>query len=269
MGARTSFTQFANARAYRELNRSFVEQAMRGKGITSVVDLGCEAGTTTQLIAENLPERGTVIGIDPSGPALRRAKTNLRRFDRLVVRFVEGNAEEVAGIVEEPVDAVFFLNAIHLVEDKDRVLREIFRILKPGGVFVFNTTFFLGAEPQETQQFYRACLFKAFRRLKRTYNLAPQRERAAARVGLTAEEYRKALEDAGFVLSRLQTVNVDLPLKACLAMTRFEDFIRGTLPGIPLEIGCAALEKSVVETFEALNMNVLARNWLLVEAMRR
>src|ERR1700730_9984462 len=199
MDATTSFTQFANARAYRDLNKRFVEQAMRGTRITSVVDLGCEAGRSRRLMSENLPERGTVIDIDPSGPALRRAETNLRRFDRLVLRFVEGSAEEVAGIVEAPVDAVFFLNAIHLVEDKDRVLREIFKILKPGGVFAFNTTFFLGAEPQETQKFYRACLFRAFGHLKRTYNLSPQRDKVAARIGLTAEEYRRALEDAGFV----------------------------------------------------------------------
>lgn len=268
MPRRFSFAQFASAPAYRELNRGFVERVIRGKGITSVVDLGCEAGAVTELIAEYLPERATIIGIDPSGPALKIAERNLQRFDHLVTRFVKGNAEEVSQLVREPLDALFFCNAIHLMKDKGRVVQEVSRILTPGGVFAFNTAFFRGAEPQDTLPFYRAWMFKALRCLRKRHGLAPRRGKAAARIGLTTDEYRKMLEDAGFVLSELQLVKVDLPLETCLALTQFEDFIGGVLPGIPLQIGWEVLEESCRQTFEALNMRVLARNWLLVVAVR-
>ena len=76
------------------------------------------------------------------------------------------------------------------------------------------------------------------------------------------------LEDAGFALSDLQVVKVDLPLEACLALTRFEGFVGGVLPGIPVRVGCEVLQKTLKETFEVLNMSVLARNWLLVVAVR-
>jgi ubiquinone/menaquinone biosynthesis C-methylase UbiE len=251
-----------------ELNKRFVERVIQGKKPTSVVDLGCEAGVVTALIAENLPEGATIIGIDPSGLALRMAERNLEKFDHVVVRFVKGSAEEVSRLVKDPVDAVFFTNAIHLVKDKARVIQEVSRILKPGGAFAFSTAFFRGAEPQETLSFYRAWMFRALRCLRRTYNLAPRKEKAPARMGLAQEEYRTILEDSGFVLSELQIVKVDLPLETCLALTRFEDFVGGVLPGIPLKVGGEVLEKTLRETFEALNMSVLARNWLLVVASK-
>jgi ubiquinone/menaquinone biosynthesis C-methylase UbiE len=265
---RSSFAQFANAPAYMGLNKTFVERVFQGKGITSVVDLGCEAGVVTALIAENLPKGATIIGIDPSGPALRIAERNLQRFDHLVTRFVKGNAEQVSRLVEDPVDAVFFSNAIHLIRDKVRVVQEISTILKPGGAFAFSTAFFRGAEPEETLSFYRAWMFRALRSLRRTHNLAPRKDKAAARIGLTEEGYCKMLEDAGFVLSELQIAKIDLPLETCLALTRFEDFVGGVLPGIPLEVASEVLEETLKEAFEALSMVALARNWLLIIAAR-
>ncbi|MBI1884713.1 MAG: class I SAM-dependent methyltransferase [Chloroflexi bacterium] len=269
MPRRFSFTQFASSPAYRELNRGFVERVIRGRGITSAVDLGCEAGAVTELIAECLPERATIIGIDPSAPALKTAERNLRRFDHLVTRFLRGSAEEVSQLVREPVDAVFFCNAIHLVKDKVRVVQEISRILKPGGVFAFNSAFFQGAEPQETLPFYRAWMFKALRCLRQRHGLAPRREKAAARIGLTADEYRQILEEAGFVSPDLEIAKVDLPLQTCLALTQFEGFIQGVLPGVPLRIGWKVLQETVRQTFEELNMRVLPRNWLLAIAVKK
>src|SRR5256886_14045321 len=59
-------------------------------------------------------------------------------------RSIEGSAEWVSRIVSS-VDAVVFLNAIHLVPDKAQVIAEIRKTLNKDGVFAFNTTFFNGA----------------------------------------------------------------------------------------------------------------------------
>ncbi len=251
-----------------ELNREFVERVVESRGPSSVIDLGCEAGVVTALIAAKLPEAATLLGVDPSAAALRIAERNLQKFDHVSTRFVRGTAEEISQFVRDPVDLVFFCNAIHLVPDKVRVLGEIASVLKPGGAFAFSTAFFRGAEPEETLSFYRGWLFRALRCLRKTYNLTPQREKAPARIGLTVEEYRKLLEDGRLFPSDVKLVQVDLSLTACRALTRFDDFVEGVLPGIPLEVACEVLEKTLVETFEALDMSVLARNWLLVVAVK-
>jgi len=263
-----SFAEFAASPAYKELNRSFVGRVMKGKRITSVVDVGCEAGAVSGLIAEHLPEGATLIGIDPSATALKGWKKSLQRFDQLQTRFVRGSAEEVSRLVTEPVDAVFFCNALHLVQDKVHVVGEISKSLKPGGLFAFNSAFFQGAELEDTLPFYRAWMFKALRRLRQKHKLSPQREKVPARMGLTPDEYRQILEEAGFTVSELQVVVVDLPLDTCRALTQFEGFIQGVLPGVPLEIGLEVLDETIGETFEALNMTVLPRNWLLAVAVK-
>jgi len=263
-----SFAAFADSPAYKELNRSFVGRVMKGKRITSVVDIGCEAGAVSGLIAEHLPERATLIGIDPSATAFKDWKKSLQRFDQLETRFVRGSAEEVSRLVTEPVDAIFFCNALHLVQDKAHVVREISKSLKPGGLFAFNSAFFQGSELDDTLPFYRSWMFKALRRLRQKHKLSPHREKVPARLGLTPDEYRQILEDAGFTVSELQVVVVDLPLDTCKALTQFEGFIQGVLPGVPLEIGQEVLEETVGEAFKAFNMTVLPRKWLLAVAVK-
>ena len=263
-----SFAAFAASPAYKELNRSFVGRVMKGKRITSVVDVGCEAGAVSCLIAEHLPEGAKLIGIDPSATAFKSWGESLQRFDQLETRFIRGNAEEVSRLVTEPVDAVFFCNAFHLVPDKAQVAQEISKSLKPGGLFAFNSAFFQGSELEDTLPFYRAWMFKALRSLRQKHKLSPKREKVPARLGLTPDEYRQILEGAGFTVSELQVVVVDLPLETCRALTQFEGFIQGVLPGVPLHIGQEVLEESAVETFEAFHMTVLPRNWLLAVAVK-
>lgn len=268
MPATSSFADFSADPAYSALNKEFVERVVERRAPSSVVDLGCEAGVVTALIAAKLPKAATLLGVDPSAAALRIAERSLQKFDHVSTRFVRGTAEEIARFVKDPVDLVFFCNAIHLVPDKVRVVREIASVLKPGGAFAFSTAFFRGAEPEETLSFYRGWLFRALRCLRKTYNLTPHREKAPARMGLTVDEYRELLENAGLVPSALDVLTVDLSLNACRALTRFDDFVEGVLPGVPLEVASTVLEGTLADTFDALSMSALARNWLLVVAER-
>ncbi len=268
MPATSSFADFSADPAYMELNKEFVERVVESNAPSSVVDLGCEAGVVTALIAAKLPKAAALLGVDPSATALRIAERSLQKFDHVSTTFIRGTAEEIAQFVKDPVDLVFFCNAIHLVPDKVRVVREIASVLKPGGAFAFSTAFFRGAEPEETLSFYRGWLFRALRSLRKTYNMIPDKEKAPARLGLAVDEYRELLENADLVPSAMDVLKVDLSLTACRALTRFEDFVGGVLPGIPSEVGSTVLEQTLIETFEALNMRALARNWLLVVAVK-
>jgi len=111
--------------------RQLVKQAgiERGHG---VLDLGCGTGTLTLLIKSYYP-RAEVVGLDGDPNVLEAARTKAARA-RLKVRFDHGMA------FEPPYPDAFFDRVIsslmfhHLTrENKERTLREVFRLLRPGG----------------------------------------------------------------------------------------------------------------------------------------
>jgi ubiquinone/menaquinone biosynthesis C-methylase UbiE len=185
-----------------------------------------------------------------------------------VVRFVQGGAEKLSQLVRKPVDAIFFCNAIHLVHEKDQVLQEIKRTLRDDGTFSFNTSFYMGAEPPEAEQFYRKWMMKALRVLKTEYGLSPERTKVEARLRLTADEYRKLLEANGFQIRDLEVVTVDMPLSGFEAISEYSLWIEGVLPGVPLEAGRDSLMKGARQAFQELGLKTSPRNWLLVVANR-
>jgi len=101
------------------------------KGSERVLDLGCGDGAITAQIAALLPE-GEVLGIDASegmiGAALPKERHNLsfRRLDINDLNFVER------------FDVVFSNATLHWVKDHNRLLRNVRRSLRPGGLLRFN-----------------------------------------------------------------------------------------------------------------------------------
>src|SRR5207244_4163227 len=162
---RFSFEAFTRHPFFTEVNRWIVERVI-GPGRSKIVDLGCGPGAVTKLILERLggdARNVEVIGIDPSPSALSKARAAIHSQ---VVKFIEGSAEWVSRIVSS-VDAVVFLNAIHLVPDKAQVIAEIRKTLNKDGVFAFNTTFFNGAYVDGTGAFWRRWVVRAAQLWKR------------------------------------------------------------------------------------------------------
>jgi len=209
-----------------------------------------------------------VIAIEPSETAIDAARRNLENLKGAVVRFVQGGAEALSQLVRGPVDAVFFCNAIHLVEDKDHVLDEIKQTLRPDGTFSFNTSFYNGAEPPEAELFYRKWMMKALRVLKREYGLSPDKTRVEARHRLTEDEYIALLESNGFRIEKKEVMQVELPLSGFESISEYSLWIEGVLPGVPLEAGARSLIEGARQTFEELQIKYSPRNWLLVVASR-
>jgi ubiquinone/menaquinone biosynthesis C-methylase UbiE len=261
--------KFANHPFYLEVNKRLVALASLHPG-QKVVDLGAGTGAVTRLLVESVassPE-SEVIAVEPSETALEVARRNLENMKGAVVRFVQGGAEKLSQLVRKPVDAIFFCNAIHLVHEKDQVLQEIKRTLRDDGTFSFNTSFYMGAEPPEAEQFYRKWMMKALRVLKTEYGLSPERTKVEARLRLTADEYRKLLEANGFQIRDLEVVTVDMPLSGFEAISEYSLWIEGVLPGVPLEAGRDSLMKGARQAFQELGLKTSPRNWLLVVANR-
>ena len=263
-----SFKDFASAPAYQELNSNFVESVLTGRVVDSVVDLGCGPGLVTQLIASHVRDGASITGVDPSRSALKMAEKNLERFENVRKSFVQGTAEDLPRLVGQPVDAIFFLNAIHQIDDKAKVIQDIAGALNPGGVFAFNSAFFHADESEEMRAFYKVWMFRALKLLAKRHGISRLKRKVASRAGLTVAEYRDLLQGAGLRAAELRVVKVDLNLEAALALSRFKDFISGTLPGVPLQVGREVLEEAVERTYESLSLRAVTRNWLLAVAER-
>ena len=99
-----------------------------------VLELGCGGG----FMSEALARKGArVIGIDPSQAAIRAAQDHAQR-EGLEIDYLVGRGENIP-LAERSVDCVVCVDVLEHVADLDRVLDEIRRVLKAGGVFLFDT----------------------------------------------------------------------------------------------------------------------------------
>jgi ubiquinone/menaquinone biosynthesis C-methylase UbiE len=276
MSDRFTLEKFSQNPFYQEVNRRLVALAKPRPG-QCVVDLGAGTGAVTRLLVAEMTasseanggESAEVIAVEPSESAIEVARRNLESFGDAVVRFVQGGAERLSQVVRKKVDAVFFCNAIHLVEEKAEVIQEVSRSLRKGGTFSFNTSFFQGAEPPESLQFYRRWMMKALRTLRREHGLSPDKEaRALARQPLSRDEYVSLLEASGFHIRENQIVPVPMTLKGFEDISEYNLFIEGAMPGVPLKAGSEALKHGAREAFAELGLETSPRNWLLVVASK-
>lgn len=260
--------KFAQHPFYQEVNRRLVALTGLRKG-QHVVDIGAGTGAVTKLLAAEVANGdGEVIAIEPSETAIEAAKRNLESVRGAVVRFIQGGAERLSQLVRGPVDAVFFCNAIHLVPEKEKVLRQINQLLREDGTFSFNTSFYSGAEPPESEQFYRKWMMRALRVLKSKYGIMPDKTKVEARHRLTEDEYLKLLEDSGFKVKTREVMQVQMPLSGFESISEYSLWIEGVLPGVPLEAGAESLKEGAREAFAELGLKTSPRNWLLVVASR-
>jgi ubiquinone/menaquinone biosynthesis C-methylase UbiE len=265
-----TFTKFSKNVFYSKLNARLVDMAGVGSS-QRIVDLACGTGGVTQLILERLrgAKESVIIAIDHSATALKQAMENLKDARDSAVHFVQSRVEPLSETVKESVDTIFFCNAIHYVTDKDALLAEISKTLKPGGQFAFNTSFFEGGQPPDSLAFYRKWMLKASRTLRRDYGLAPTASnKVESRRHLTPDQYRELMESHSLRVVKQEIDEVKVPLEGWLDISTFEDFIIGIMPGVPLDKASAALMKGVTETFRDMEIDHVTRNWLGVVAVR-
>ena len=268
--SRFSYAPFASQGFYQVVNRQLVDMVDFHPG-QKIVDLACGTGAVTRLIADRIKgaRDSVVIAIDMSASAIREAMAQLGSARDVALEFIHSRAEHLSTIVNFRVDGVVFCNGIHMVPDKQKLVEEVAATLRPGGTFAFNTTFFQGSVPAESEQFYRRWMSKSLRSLKSKHNMFPKHEKVAARLQLTAEEYEALLLRNGFSVARTHLCPAPMDLAGFLAISQYEAFIEGAMPGVPLEYGSEALQTGARQAFEELGLETVPRNWLTVIATRQ
>src|SRR5206468_3611303 len=143
-----------------------------------VLDLGSGGGIDVLLSARRVGPTGKTYGLDMTDEMLALANENKRKAGATNVEFLKGEIEQIP-LPDNSVDVIISNCVINLSADKARVLREAFRVLKPGGRFAVSDVVVRGDAPAEVRrnmELWIGCVAGA----------------------LEETEYRDLLADAGF-----------------------------------------------------------------------
>jgi SAM-dependent methyltransferase len=153
-----------------------------------VIDLGSGAGNDAFIAQHETGDTGKVIGIDFSEPMLERARKNAAVRGATNVEFRQGDIENMP-VDADTADVIVSNCVLNLVPNKAAVIKDIFRVLKPGGHFSISDIVLSGQLPdgiQNAATMYAGCVSGAIQK----------------------NEYLRLIEEAGFKNIQLQKEKV-------------------------------------------------------------
>ncbi|MGH7183474.1 MAG: arsenite methyltransferase [Nitrospiraceae bacterium] len=154
----------------------------------TVLDLGSGGGIDVLLSARRVGPTGKVYGLDMTDEMLDLARANQARAGVTNVEFLKGDIEHIP-LPDNSIDLIISNCVINLSPDKDRVLAEAFRVLKPGGRFAVSDIVMRGDMPKEIREsieLWAGCIAGA----------------------LEETEYKKKLSQAGFEQVSIETTRI-------------------------------------------------------------
>ncbi len=179
----------------------------------SVLDLGSGGGIDVLLSAKRVGATGKAYGLDMTDEMLALARENQAKAGATNVEFLKGEIENIP-LPAAAVDVIISNCVINLSADKRRVLREAFRVLRPGGRFAVSDVVCRGEIPdavRRSMELWVGCVAGA----------------------LEENEYRQLLNDAGFTDIEIEPTRI----------YAFED-ARAVLSGAGLDVDVVAREES-------------------------
>ena len=133
--------------------------ARLGQGMT-VLDLGSGAGIDIFIASRKIGPSGRAIGVDMTELMIQRARQNAEKLGITNAEFRLGEIERLP-VEDGSVDRILSNCVLNLVPDKHLAFREMFRTLKPGGMFALSDTVTTGSMPPEIRnnaELYASCV---------------------------------------------------------------------------------------------------------------
>jgi SAM-dependent methyltransferase len=195
----------------------------------TVLDLGSGGGIDVLLSARRVGPTGKAYGLDMTDDMLALARENQRQAGAANVEFLKGHIESIP-LPDASVDVILSNCVINLSSDKDRVLREAFRVLRPGGRFAVSDVVTHGPVPDAVRQsmlLWVGCIAGALDQSDYQAKLA-----AAGFTNISLEPTRTYdIEDARLFLAE---AGIDVDSIAQEVEGKFlSAFIRATKPAAP------------------------------------
>jgi arsenite methyltransferase len=113
-----------------------------------VLDLGSGAGFDAFLASPKVGPSGKVIGVDMTDEMLEKARENAKKSGYINVEFKKGDIENLS-VDDNSIDVVISNCVINLSPDKEKVFKEIYRVLKTGGRLMVSDTVLIKPLPNE------------------------------------------------------------------------------------------------------------------------
>jgi arsenite methyltransferase len=202
----------------------------------TVLDLGSGGGIDVLLSAKRVGPIGKAYGLDMTEEMLALAEENKRKSGLTNVEFLKGEIENIP-LLDNSVDVIISNCVINLSGDKDRVMREAFRVLKPGGRFAVSDVVVRGevpAEIRESMELWVGCIAGALEEMDYVKRLAKSGFDAIdiepTRI-YSIEDARQFLTDEGVAVDAIAPLVLDRFMSA---------FVRAKKPAGSCTPGCCS-----------------------------
>jgi ubiquinone/menaquinone biosynthesis C-methylase UbiE len=287
----TTYEPFSREPEYLEANRGFIGRVPLGH-VRRFLDLACGTSTVSQMLLEASP-RASLNGVDYDPVQIDLAAEELGRLGYPIRRgfdLPDGDATPVVTLgvgsaddlpfPDAAFDCVTIANAIHVLPDKAKFLREVQRVLQPGGVFGFNSSFYAGCSALDTERFFYQWLREAILYIERKNEelRAQGKEPIPRKHGTTRtafqnrwhnpDEWCAMLREHGFEIRDVNERVIMLNERCLAAVGAYGGLAEVLLSGYPVEASSMALQATAGPTLEALKMEALPRKWLEVWATK-
>lgn len=275
---------------YIETNRALIA-SLDLTGVARLLDLACGTGLLSELILERRPGLA-VFGLDLAREQLELMQARFRSKGRFAGNgadarakglpaflLMEGSADTLP-LAPDALDAVVMGNAIHNLPDPDALVREILRVLRPGGLFAFNSAFYAGTYVPGTEKFHQAWAKESVKFvLNRDRELRAQglpgitRKRgtgskAFARRWLLPGEWKEILERNGLEVTRVHERGVEMTRRSYETVGSYAGFASVVLAGYPVALACEAMQAAVAPALAVTGFTVVPARWLEMTAVK-
>ena len=259
-----------------------------------ILDIACGTGMLSEMLLEAAPHARLIGGdVDPVQIDLAVDRFTKLGFDvqpwtgfngqdadaSTAPSFVVGDALDLP-FAEKTFDCVTMANAIHMVIEKEELLNEVQRVLRVGGVFGFNSSFYAGTFPDGTHRFYEEWLKQASAEIAaiNRQRLADGEEpikrkrrkthKAFQNKWLSPREWADLLAQHSLAVREFNERIVMLNARCFAAIGAYGGLAEVLLSGYPVEIASRALQTTAEPALHVVGEDAIPRRWLEIWASR-